>query len=62
MKLWQQIGSVAVVLAMAFGALFAMDYRHLAVGEKETILLVVAQSAKAVQSQVSANQLHLMQL
>ncbi len=61
MKTWASIASGLVIVGMFFGGFFILEDRHLAAGEKENILLVVAQSSQAVLSQVQANKLQLMQ-
>lgn len=61
MNVWQAIGAFATASILLVMGLLFMDDRHLASGEKENILLVVAQSSAAVLSQVQANKLQLMQ-
>jgi len=69
MKTWQYIVtavvSLLVVAGVPVGALIVMDDRHQSVpaaaAEKDAIRVIVAQSAAALQSGVSANQLQLMQ-
>ncbi len=54
MSVWQSIGAfVAASVLLVVGLLF-LDDRHLAAGEKEVILKVVAQSASAIQKDVTA--------
>ena len=54
MSVWQSIGAfVAASVLLVVGLLF-MDDRHLAAGEKDVILKVVAQSASAIQKDVTS--------
>jgi hypothetical protein len=51
-KAWAAIGTLLGLIAFAFSAFLFLDDRHLAAGEKDTILVIVAQSAKAMQADI----------
>ena len=61
MNTWQAIGAFVAASVLLVLALLFMDERHLAAEEKSRILLVVAQTASAIQEDVTAVRLQQLQ-